>query len=205
MIHTKRTRGLIAALAVALLGAGCASTAADRPFTPRQAAAPASATSGTTRPPSTETILVGPRTKVLVERPATTDARQAALLRAFTDIYAGMWKAVVTGDDSYLAMSVDPGGREAVDWVLGFKGLSVRGTARIYAMNVTAVMDGGAEVGACVDETRMRVLKSRGGTAVPTQPAWTRAAYLQAMVLAEGEDGVWRVKDFRHGKEGCAR
>ncbi|WP_431894000.1 hypothetical protein [Nonomuraea sp. bgisy101] len=198
-----RMRGLIApVVAAALLGAGCAAAGADRPFTPRQAVASTPAAAGA---PSTETILVGPRTKVLVERPATTDPRQAALLRAFTDVYAGMWKAVVTGDDSYLARVADPGGREAVDWVLSFDGLSVRGTARIYAMNVTAVMGGGAEVGACVDETRLRVLKGRGGTAVPTQPAWTRAAYLQAMVLAEGEDGVWRVKDFRHGKEGCAR
>lgn len=196
-----RMRGLIAPVVAALLGAGCAASGGDRPFAPRQAVAPATAAAV----PSTVTIPVGPRTKVLVERPATADPRQAALLTAFTDIYAGMWKAVLTGDDAYLARVADPGGRAALDWVESFAGRSVRGTARIYAMNVTAVMDGGAEVAACVDETRLRLLTGRGGVAVPTQPAWTRAAYLQAMILARGDDGVWRVKDFRHGNEGCAR
>ncbi|GAA2391886.1 hypothetical protein [Nonomuraea africana] len=205
MMRTEKRQipGLIApVVAVALLGAGCADAGADRPFTPRKAAAaPTTATS----PAVTETIVVGPKTKVLVERPVITDPRHAELLKAFTDIYAGMWRAVVTGDESYLERVADPGGRAAIGWVRGFEDRSVRGTARVFAMNVTAVMDGGAEVSACVDETRLRLLSGRGGVAVPDQPGWTRAAYLQAMILSRGDDGIWRVKDFRHGKEGCAR
>ncbi|GAA2642892.1 hypothetical protein GCM10010412_003140 [Nonomuraea recticatena] len=197
-----RMRGLIAPVVAALLGAGCTSAGADRPFTPGRAKAVPTAVAG---PAATESIVVGPKTKVLVERPVVTDPRHAELLKAFTDIYAGMWRAVVTGDESYLSRVDDPGGREATDWVLSFEDRSVRGTARVFAMNVTAIMDGGAEVNACVDETRMRLLSGRGGVAVPDQPAWTRAAYLQAMVLSRGDDGVWRVRDFRHGKEGCSR
>lgn len=205
-------RGLIAPVATLVLVAGCAATGADRPFTPRQgsSAGPSAATAAPS--PVVETIRVGSRLNVLVERPVGQDAE---LLKVFTDLYTKSWKAVVTkgDDDGYLAGVEDPAGRQAYTWVRGFvsQGRTVRGSARVYAMTVSAVVGDGAQVDACVDESGLVLVSTRTGKAVPSQPMWTREPYLQAMVVRRGDDGVWRVKGLRHATltderaKGCAR
>lgn len=195
-----RMRGLIAPVAAVLLAVGCAAAGADRPFTPREA--PAKASAPAVQTPAVESVQVGKQLTVLIERPVGADP---ALLKAFTDLYVASWEAVVSADTGYLELVEEPAGREAYDWVRGFAGRSVKGIARIYAMNVTAVVGEGAQVNACVDESGLRLIARRSGKALASQPAWTRKPYLQAVVLHRGDDGVWRVKGFRHNWKGCAR
>lgn len=183
-------RALIAPVAAVLLGAGCA--AADRPFVPREA--PAKAPQAIAATPQVETVRIGSALTVTIDRPVGVDP---VLLKAFTDYYLASWRAVVGADTGYLELVEEPAGREAYDWVQSFDGQRVKGTAKLYAMNVTAVVGDGAQVNACVDETGLRLTGSR--------PAWTRKPYLQAVVLHRGDDGVWRVKGFRHSWKGCAR
>jgi hypothetical protein len=169
----------------------------------------------TTTTPVLETIRVGSRLKVLVEWPVVADPGHGDLLRVFTDFYTRSWKAVVTRgrDQSYLTRVEDPAGRDAYTWVHGFvaERRSARGTAKVYAMNVSAIVGDGAQIDACVDESGLRLISTETGTAVPDQPGWTRAPYLQAVVVHRGDDGVWRVKAFRHATlpderaKGCAR
>lgn len=189
-------RGLIAPATAILLTAGCAAAGADRPFVPREAAASAPAPAVQT--PGVETVQVGKLLTVLIERPVGGDP---ALLDAFTGYYVASWRAVVSKDTGYLDLVEEPAGREAYTWVRGFAGRSVQGSARVYAMRVTAVVGEGAQVNACVDETGLRLT----GAPVAKRPAWTRTPYLQAVVLHRGDDGVWRVKGFRHSWKGCAR
>lgn len=186
---------------MAVLAAACAAPAAERSYTPREA--PSAVTSATQAAPApeTETIAIGRKLTVRVEWPAAADP----MLRTFTDYYVGSWKAVVSGDDGYLDQVEGPAAGEAYDWVHGFRGHSVTGVARVYALNVSAVVGEGAQINACVDETGLRLVAKRTGTAVARQPDWTRDTYLQAVVAHRGDDGVWRVKDFRHSTEGCDR
>ncbi|MFI6811425.1 hypothetical protein ACIBG7_03405 [Nonomuraea sp. NPDC050328] len=187
-------------LLVLLLAAGCGQ--ADKPYTPRQAAAPpaASEEAGSTPTPTVETVRLGPELSVGIDWPADADL---ALLKGFTDLYLDSWRAVQTGDDGYLDRVEGAAAAEAHAWVRGFRGAKVRGQARLYALNVRAVVGDGAEVGACVDESGLRLL-SRTGRELARQPAWTRGPYLQAVVLRRDDDGGWRVKDFRHDLKGCA-
>ncbi|MFI6320541.1 hypothetical protein ACIBG8_23605 [Nonomuraea sp. NPDC050556] len=187
-------RGLIAPVAAAaLLTAGCAATGVDRSFTPREAPAKPPVAEETT--PAPETVQVGKTMTVTIERPVGADP---VLLKAFTDYYLASWRAVVGDDDTgYTELVEDPAAREAYDWVASFAGQRVKGTAKVYAMRVTAVVGDGAQVNACVDETGLRLTKGA--------PAWTRKPYLQAVVVHRGDDGVWRIKGFRHSWKGCAR
>ncbi|WP_143591259.1 hypothetical protein [Thermoactinospora rubra] len=183
------------AAAAALLAAGCA-PAADPPFVPSQATPVASASVRAT--PAIETIRINPEMSVSIEWPAGTDT---TLVQAFTDLYVSSWRAVLSGDETYLDMVEPPATGQAHAWVRGFGSAKVRGSARLYALRVTAVMGDGARVDACVDETGVRLVSPRGRE---SRPSWAHAPYLQAAVLHRARDGVWRVKDFRHDLKGCA-
>lgn len=180
-----------------LLVAACGP--ADKPYTPREMPTRAVAV----QTPRTQTIKVGDDLQVLVEWPAQTDP----LMKVLTGYYVGSWKAVVAGDDGYLSRVEEPAAREAYDWVRGFtdERRSVKGTARLYSLRVAAVMGEGAQINACVDESGLRLVARDTGEAVARQPSWTRAPYLQAVVAHRGDDGVWRIKGFRHSAEGCTR
>ncbi|NUR86250.1 MAG: hypothetical protein HOY71_19385 [Nonomuraea sp.] len=187
-------------LALVLLVAGCGGPVA-RPYTPKQAVA--NTTAPAVRAPRTQTITVSRDLRVQVDWPAQTDP----LMKVLTGYYVNSWKAVVSGGDAYLKRVEDPAAREAYDWVRGFTEVrrSVKGTARLYALRVAAVMGDGAQINACVDESGLTLVAGDTGEAVAPQPSWTRAPYLQAVVAHRGDDGVWRVKDFRHSAEGCTR
>ncbi|MFI6501448.1 hypothetical protein [Nonomuraea typhae] len=187
-----------ALVALGLVAAGCAAQP-ERVYTPREAAAATSAAPAVPTP-VTETIAVGEKMKVEVEWPAAPDP----LLKAFTRYYVDSRKAVVSGGAAYLTWVEGPAAGDAHDWVKDFRGRSLTGTAKIYALTVSARMGKGAQVNACVDETGLR-LTSKTGQAYARQPEWTRETYLQAVVLHHGDDGVWRIKDFRSSDEGCDR
>ncbi|MFI6476813.1 hypothetical protein ACIBH1_02700 [Nonomuraea sp. NPDC050663] len=183
-------------LLLLLLVAGCAG--ADKPFTPRQAERPTGQPVAST--PRAEVITIDDQMSVSVEWPAGADT---TMLRAFTDLYLDSWRSVFTGSQAYLELVEPPASGQAHEWVKSFGGAKVKGSARLYSLRVSAVVDDGAEVNACVDETGVRLL-NRSGNVHSRQPGWTRTPYLQAVVLHKGQDGTWRVKDFRHDLKGCA-
>ncbi|WP_157250572.1 hypothetical protein [Nonomuraea typhae] len=187
-----------ALVALVLVAAGCAAQP-ERVYTPREAAAATSAAPAVPTP-VTETIAVGEKMKIEVEWPAAPDP----ILKAFTRYYVDSRKAVVGGGDDYLTWVEGPAAKDAYDWVHGFRGRSMSGTAKIYALTVSALMGKGAQINACVDETGLRLV-SKSGQAYARQPEWTRESYLQAVVIRHGDDGVWRIKDFRYSDEGCDR
>ncbi|WP_336207677.1 hypothetical protein [Nonomuraea sp. LPB2021202275-12-8] len=185
-----------------LLVAGCGQ--AERPYRPGEAPVPATsevkAAPATSRPPAT--IDVGGDLKVRVEWPARNDA----LVRLFPDYYAESWQAVVSGGDRYLRHVEPTLVGEAAEWVRDFTGRqrSVSGVARLFRLRVKAVVGKGAELTVCVDETKMRVISTGTGEAVTPQPASSRAPYLQIVLAHRGDDGVWRIRQFRNSKEGCS-
>lgn len=182
--------------ALLLLLATACGQAADRPFTPGQAAAP---TAAPTLGPTPQAVRIGPELSVTIDWPAGQDR---ALLAVFADLYLDSWRAVLTGDDGYLDRVEGQAAADAYAWVRGFGETTVKGVARLYALNVRAVVGNGAEVAACVDETALRLLSRRDGAEVVPRPGWTRGPYLQAAALHRGQDG-WRVKNFRHDLKGC--
>ncbi|MFI6293126.1 hypothetical protein ACIBEJ_16170 [Nonomuraea sp. NPDC050790] len=187
-------------IVLGLLAAGCAAQP-ERVYTPRAAPAPSGSAATAVPTPVTETIEVGEKLTVRVEWPAAPDP----LLRTFTDYYVDSWRAVVSGEEGYLEQVEGPAAKESYDWVRGFARSSVTGTAKLYALTVSARMGEGAQINACVDETGLRLISKSTGRAYTRQPSWTRETYLQAAITHRGDDGVWRVKDFRHSSEGCDR
>ncbi|MBN6056445.1 hypothetical protein JYK22_31240, partial [Nonomuraea sp. RK-328] len=212
----------------AVVLAGCGEAA--RPYTPGTGTSPIRATgestpstsngSGTPSVPSTEgtgrpsagspaiphgaqTVRIGDAMRVRIEWPADADP----LVRLVADYYVASRRAVVTGDDGYLDNleydAVDIAGR----WVDEFadQERSLRGVARLYNLRVVSVMGKGAQVNACVDETGLRLVSTRTGKAVSRQPAWTRAPYMQGVAAHRYDDGVWRIRTFVTGEEGCGR
>ena len=186
-----------------LLAAGCGQP--DRPYTPGDGQA---AVTGETAAPSApasspgKTVEIGDELKIKVEKATTSNALQ----RLFADYYVERWRAVVTGDTGYLRHvepSVIP---QAGEWVRGFadRQESARGVARLYRLRITSVMGKGAQVDTCVDERGVRLVSTPTGKAVAPQPDWVRAPYLQAVLAHRGDDGVWRIREFRQDKEGCA-
>ncbi|WP_433252076.1 hypothetical protein ACQPYK_07135 [Streptosporangium sp. CA-135522] len=217
-----RTAGGRAVLALTLLvPVGCSAPVA-RPFTPVDLPAGDPSASGqdvtaSTGPegPRTETVEVAPGVQVVVEWPAVTDRDTIGMIDAFRDYRAGSFRAVVTGgrDTAYLETVQDGASRDAYSWVQEFldQRRSVRGTSRLYALNVVSVTGRGAELNGCVDETGMRLLDAETGKALRRQPDWTREPFLQAVGLRRGDDGVWRIKLLRHAElpseraKGCLR
>lgn len=208
--------GVRAVIALALLvPVGCSSPA-PRPFTPDDLPAgdPSSAQQAVPTP-KVETVEVAPGVRVVVEWPAVADRDTTGMINAFRDYRAGSFKAVVTGgrDTDYLETVQDGASSDAYRWVREFldQRRSVRGTSRLYALNVVSVTGRGAELHGCIDETGMRLLDAETGKAVRRQPDWTREPFLQAAGLRRGDDGVWRIKLLRHAElpseraKGCLR
>ncbi|GAA4231828.1 hypothetical protein FHR32_004099 [Streptosporangium album] len=204
-----------------LVSVGC-SAPAPRPFTPSDLPAGDPGASGQavvapTGPagPRTETVRVAPGVRVVVEWPVTADQDITGMIEALRDYRAGSFKSVLTGgqDTAYLQVVQDDASSDAYRWVREFldQHRSVRGTSRLYALNVSSVTGRGAVLHACVDETRMRLLDSGTGKAVRPQPAWTRKPFFQLVGLRRGDDGVWRIKLLQHAElpsepaKGCVR
>lgn len=194
---------------IALLAGACSGGAdRDRPFTPAgDAPAPVTSAGAVGAGPraGAEVIQVGPGMRVDIEWPAGLDPGRQKIIKAFSDTYLNSWKAV-TGDGTdtaYLTGVQDEASRDAYAWVHGFldRGMSARGTAKLYALRVASVTGRGAQVDACVDESGVRVTDAATGEPIADQPEWTRApasVYLQVAAVRRGDDGVWRVKAFQH-------
>jgi hypothetical protein len=204
MTNSAKHSGKHVAIALALLVTAACGAQAGQPYTPREA--PVETTGGTSAEPGPSkppaTVGVGDDLEVRVEWPAKVDP----LVRLFPDYYAESWRAVVSGDDRYLRRVEPLLMTEAIEWVRAFTGKerSVAGVARLYDVRVEAVMGKGAEIHACVDETKMRVVSASTGEAVDPQPPSSRAPYLQVVLAHKGDDGVWRIRQFHNSKEGCS-
>jgi hypothetical protein len=217
---------VVTALALIVL-TGCSPSAAQ-PFAPVDLPADATATtaaeatgSASQSPPSTststvETVAVASGVRVVVERPAATDAVTNAAIDVVRDYYAARYKAVVSGgkDASYLALVEKYAMPDAASWTREFRNQqrSLRGTARLYSLKLVSTGDPvRPRLDACVDESGMRLLDSSTGQAVRSQPDWTKKPYLEASWVRRGDDGVWRIQMFRHAKlpseraKGCLR
>lgn len=213
-VRTVLVRAMVA-LALLVPVVGCSSPA-PRPFTPVDLPVGAPSTSVRAAPtPRVETVEVAPGVQVVVEWPAVADPDTTGMINVFRDYFAGSFKAVVTGgrDTAYLETVQDGASRDAYSWVQEFldQRRSVRGTARLYALNVSSVTGPGAQLDVCVDESGMRLVDSGTGEAVGEQPDWTREPYFQLAGVRKGEDGVWRIKLLRHAElpseraKGCLR
>ncbi|MEO3886209.1 hypothetical protein [Nonomuraea sp. B5E05] len=210
-------RRVMAVLGVFGLGAGVLAGCgpAERPYTPQEAASPASgrpapspskSESGAAPASGSETLKIGgDKLQVRIEWPDDPDP----LLKLITGYYVASRKALVSGSDRYLKdLDLElTAVREAYDWVHGYteEDMTVRGDARLYNLRVAALVGKGAQVNACVDESGVRVLSSRTGEAVEPQPAFVREPYLQAVLAHRGDDGVWRIRSFSYGEKGCTR
>jgi len=207
----------VAIALVVLLSTACAPSEAER-FTPvdlpGEVSSPGSAATAPAAP-RVETVQVSADVQVVVEWPATTDEDTTAMINTFRDYRAGSFRAVLTGgeDVAYHETVQEEASTDAYAWVKAFldQRRSVRGTSRLYALNVVSVTGRGAELNACVDETGMRLLDAETGKAVRKQPDWARRPFLQVAGLRRGEDGVWRIKLLQHAKpfsdasKGCHR
>lgn len=166
-------------------GAPSSSDTASTPPTAEGSGEPSASSPAVPR--GTQTVRIGDALRVRIEWPSDADP----LVRLVADYYVASRRAVVTGDDGYLDNleydAVDIAGR----WVDEFadQERTLRGVARLYNLRVASVMGKGAQVNACVDETGVRLVSTRTGKAVPRQPAWTRAPYMQG-VAAHRYDGV---------------
>ncbi|MFI6918602.1 hypothetical protein ACIBIZ_01515 [Nonomuraea spiralis] len=195
------------AVLLVLLVAGCGQAA--RPYTPRSApSATATATAESARPsaPGVETVEVGGgKLRVDIDWPAERDP----LMRVITDWYLASRKVMVSGSDRYLNgldLELDAA-RQAYDGVRRYteEDRRVKGVARLYDLRVTKVLEKGAQIDTCVDESKVRVVTARTGEAVSPQPSIMRAPYLQRALAHRGDDGVWRIRELLYDKEGCAR
>jgi hypothetical protein len=212
----------VVALVLLLIVAGCGQP--ERPYTPKEASSAVDSGAASAEPsspdntgsapkesgtaltvpsPGVETVAIGDRVRVRIEWPADADP----LLRVVTDFYVNSRRAVVTGDERYLDNLEFQAANDAYDWVQRFvdRGESLRGVARLYNMRVQAVVGKGAQVNTCVDESRLRLISARTGKAVSPQPGWTRRPYMESVAARRGDDGVWRIRTFVGGTEGCGK
>lgn len=166
-------------------------------------AVPSAVASLTPPTPGVETVSLGDQVRVRIEWPAGADPR----LRLVADYYLNSRRAVVTGDDRYLGNLESEAVGQAHEWVSEFakQERSLRGVARLYNLRIQAVVGRAVQVNTCVDESRLRLISTRTGKAVARQPEWTREPYMQAVAARRGDDGVWRIRTFVHGSEGCGR
>ncbi|MFC6556230.1 hypothetical protein [Nonomuraea cavernae] len=190
------------AVALALLVAGCAAQA-ERPYTPREAASPAKTAARASPTAGPRTVAVGDGMRVRIEWPANPDP----LLKVLTNYYLGTRKAVVTGVDRYSRDLEIDAEVQATEWIREFTDTdqSLRGVARLYDLRVSAARSKGAQIDMCVDESELRLISTRTGKAVTSQPDWTREPYHQAALAHRGDDGVWRIRALVSDDERCKR
>ncbi|MFI6506763.1 hypothetical protein ACIBCT_04090 [Streptosporangium sp. NPDC050855] len=217
----------LALLPVLVLPAACAPPEPP-PFVPADlssgtgasvSASPSGPPTGEAAEPRTETVRVAPGVRVVVEWPVAPDPDRSAMIEVFRDYVAGAFRAVTSEgrDTGYLGLVEHDAADDASAWAQAFldRRRSVRGVARLYMPNVSAVSGSGdrrgAQLDVCVDETRMRLLDASTGEPVPRQPDWTRRPFLQSAAMGRTEDGSWRIRLFRHAKlpderaKGCLR
>lgn len=223
--RTERAFSVIGVRAVTALTlvvlTGCSPSAAQ-PFTPidlpADAGSPASPQPSSQQAvptPRVETVQVAPGVRMVVEWPAAPDQDAIKMINAFRDLQEGMFRAVVTGgrDVAYLETVENKAVKDANAWVQEFldQRRSVRGTVRLYKLNVGSVNGSGGELNVCMDESGMRLLDSATGKAVPRQPVWTRKPFFQSAGVRRGDDGVWRIGLLRNAElpheraKGCLR
>ncbi|MFC4057964.1 hypothetical protein ACFOWE_06640 [Planomonospora corallina] len=220
---------LAAVLAVVLAAgaAGCSSRPAPS-FTPadlRAGASGAPGPSGTSAAsgapvspeaaaPGTETVRAAPGVRVVVETPAGADPDTTAMVGLVRDYFTETLRSITTAgeDDAYLGLLEMDGSRQGYEWVHSFvdDGLSVRGTARLYAFTVRAVHGPGAELGLCVDMSGMRLMDARTGRARKAEP-WMRRPYFQVAGVRRYDDGTRKIRNLLHSlppggsAEGCQK
>jgi hypothetical protein len=194
-----------------LVVAGCGQAAP--PYRPGEAttSAPVPAPAGTPTavPPTaaprtgTQTIRLSDDLQVRIEWPAKPDP----LVKLIADYYVGQRKAVIEGQTHYNENLELDAEVIATRWVKKFADLkqSLRGVGRLYNLHVSALVGKGAQVDACVDESRLRLISTRTGKAFVPQPDWTRAPYGKTLLAHRGDDGVWRIRTFIASDEGCKR
>ncbi|MEQ4715266.1 hypothetical protein [Nonomuraea sp. B19D2] len=196
-------RRVLVLLVIVLAGCG----QAERPYAPQGSASSAPPKSETRPEPTAsgpETVTIGGRLRVDIDWPADRDP----LLKVITDYYLASRKALVSGSDRYL-QDVDfelTAARDTYDWVHRYteQEKTMKGAARLYNLRVAAVVGGkGAQINACVDESKARLVSTRTGKAVVPQPDWVRTPYLQAALAHRGDDGVWRIRGLRYDMKGC--
>jgi len=212
------------------LAAGCA--AADPPYRPQETAPPAperstAATEPESDPPpseqaesaepeeagstatpesvptGTQTINVGDGLRIRVDWPRKPDP----LHKVMVDYYVGVRRAIAEGRSSYGENMEFEAQASTSQWIRGFtdQGETIRGTARLYDVEVAAVFDGkGAQVNACVDESDVTVVSAGTGKPVARQPDWTRKPYSQTVLAHRAGDGVWRIRAAQTGEGRCA-
>ncbi|MGI5283917.1 hypothetical protein ACQEVF_11350 [Nonomuraea polychroma] len=195
------------AMALILLAvAGCGQ--AEQPYRPQEAPKLAKSDTAQTEP-ADEGLPSGPQLidiaegmRVRVEWPANPDP----LLKVMVDQYVGTRKAVVEGRRGYKRNLEIDAQVQATEWVneLIDQERSMRGTGRIYNLRVSARMGRGAQIDACVDESKVRLTSSRTGEVVSPHPDWTRP-YAESVAAHHGDDGVWRIRSYLTPREGCSR
>ncbi|WP_327585481.1 hypothetical protein OHA25_59200 [Nonomuraea sp. NBC_00507] len=195
-----------------LVMAGCGQQ--ERPYAPLEAPTPAgsdpvqaeptesSPAQEQPLPSGTQTIDIAEGMRVRVEWPANPDP----LLKVMVDQYVGTREAVVEGKRVYKRNLELDAVFQASRWVqeLIDQGHSMRGTGRIYNLRVSARMGSGAQVDACVDESKVRLISSRTGEVISPHPDWTRP-YAESVAAHRGDDGVWRIRSYLTPREGCTR
>lgn len=213
--------GMRVVIALALVTLTGCSSSPTQPFTPVDLPVDGQGSSGqgSSAPavpmPKVETVEIEPGVRVVVEWPRAADRATGKMIEAFRDYFVGSFKAVVTKgrDTAYLEEVEGDASRDAYSWVREFldERRSVRGTARLYALNVSSVTGPGAQLDVCVDESEMRLLDSETGKAIRRQPDWTREPFLQVAGLHRGDDGAWRIRVLHYDElpseraKGCLR
>ncbi|MDX3101522.1 hypothetical protein [Nonomuraea angiospora] len=197
-------RRVVLLLLIVLAGCG----QAERPYTPVAEPTPAKPSVKATQPAQSlpsgpQSIAIGDGLRVRVEWPADPDP----LLKVIVDQYVGTRQAVVEGTRGYRRNLEIQAEAQATEWVNQFvdEERSLRGTGRLYDLRVSARMGKGAQINACVDESGVRLISSRTGKAVASQPDWLRAPYSQSVVAHRGDDGVWRIRSYITSTERCTR
>jgi hypothetical protein len=195
--------GLLALVVVA----GCGQ--AGQPYRPREAPEPVKSSASRAEPaeeeapPSgTRTVDIGEGLRVRVDWPADPDP----LLKVMVDQYVGTRRAVVEGKRGYKDNLEFDAQIQATEWVREFvdRERTLRGTGRIYNLRVSARVGKGAQIDACVDESKVRLISSRTGEAVSPRPDWRRP-YAESVAAHRGDDGVWRIRSYLTPREGCTR
>ncbi|TMR09487.1 hypothetical protein ETD86_43395 [Nonomuraea turkmeniaca] len=189
-----------------LAAAACGRT--EEHYRPQEAPTPAKSVTaqaeptGEGFPPGEQIIDIGEGLRVRVEWPANPDP----LLKVMVDQYVGTRQAVVEGKRGYKRNLEIDAEAQATEWVneLIDQERSMRGTGRIYNLRVSARMGRGAQIDACVDESKVRLVSSRTGEVVSPHPDWTRP-YAESVAAHHGDDGVWRIRSYLTPREGCTR
>ncbi|MEV5407912.1 hypothetical protein AB0K60_03595 [Thermopolyspora sp. NPDC052614] len=219
-------RWVAAATALALLACGCAAgeeetfvpgdapagnASAGNPSAGNASAAPRTAggeaEGSSSSGPRVEKVSAAPGMTVVIEWPSGLAPEQQAMIKAYADYYTHVWGAIATGgrDVSYGTTVEGMATRSAYEWVRSFmeRANAAKGTVRVYALRVAAVVGRGAEVDACVDRSGVRVTDAATGRATAVQPAWTKgtqAVHFQAAGVRRGDDGTWRVANLRYAE-----